>query len=260
MILDLYQVDAFTSQLFGGNPAAICPVEEWLPAEKMQQIAVENNLAETAFILPTEKGFYIRWFTPAIEVDLCGHATLAAAHTLFTELGYEGNRIEFDSRSGILTVEKSDNQYTMNFPTDILRKVDTPKQIVEGLGIEPLEVYKGKDDYLAILTDQKAIEELRPDFNQIAQLNSRGLICSALGDSVDFVSRCFFPAAGINEDPVTGSAHTTMTPYWAKKLDKTTLSATQLSARRGQLQCEYLGERVNLSGQAVTYLKGKIFV
>ncbi len=260
MKLTIYQVDAFTDQLFGGNPAAICPFDAWLPTEKMQQIALENNLSETAFIVPEKDGYYIRWFTPAIEVDLCGHATLATAHALYAEMNYKGDAIKFYSKSGLLTVQKSGDLYTMNFPTDVLKKVPIPEEIVAGLGVTPSEVYKGKDDYLAIFDNQKTIEHFSPNFSQLGKLPARGVITSAKGETVDFVSRCFFPAAGIDEDPVTGSAHTTMTPYWSKVLNKTKLSALQLSARGGVLRCEHLGNRVNISGNAVTYLKGEIYV
>lgn len=258
MELTIYQVDAFTNQLFGGNPAAVCPLSEWLPTAIMQQIALENNLSETAFIIPEGNGYHIRWFTPAIEVDLCGHATLATAHALYAEMGYEGEQVVFNSKSGLLTVSKKGDLYTMNFPTDELKTVPIPNEITTALGVQPTEVFRGKDDYLAIFDNQATIENFTPDFKILGQLKARGVIASAKGDAVDFISRCFFPAAGIDEDPVTGSAHTTMTPYWAKKLNKTTLSARQLSARGGVLECTYLGDRVNISGQAVTYLRGKI--
>jgi len=260
MKLTIYQVDAFTNQLFGGNPAAVCPLKEWLPTQKMQQIALENNLSETAFIVSEKDGYYIRWFTPAIEVDLCGHATLATAHALYKEMDYQGEAVKFYSKSGLLTVSKSGDLYTMNFPTDQLTKVTVPQEIIAGFGKTPLEVYKGKDDYLAIFDKQETIEKFTPDFKKLSQLPARGVIASAKGEEVDFISRCFFPAAGIDEDPVTGSAHTTMTPYWSKVLNKTKLSALQLSARGGILQCEHLGNRVNISGNAVTYMRGEIYV
>ncbi len=260
MKLTIYQVDAFTNQLFGGNPAAVCPITEWLPTEKMQQIALENNLSETAFILPEKDGYHIRWFTPAIEVDLCGHATLAAAHTLYAEMNYQGNAVKFYSKSGLLTVNKSGDLYTMNFPTDQLEKVAIPQEIIAGLGKTPSEVFRGKDDYLAIFDTQQTIENFTPDFKILGQLPVRGVITSAKGNTVDFVSRCFFPAAGIDEDPVTGSAHTTMIPYWSKVLNKSQLTALQLSARGGTLKCEHLGNRVNISGKAVTYLRGEIYI
>ncbi len=260
MELTIYQVDAFTNQLFGGNPAAICPLTEWLPTATLQKIALENNLSETAFIIPEGKNYHIRWFTPAIEVDLCGHATLATAHALYSEMGYQGEKVVFNSKSGLLTVAKNDDLYTMNFPADNIKSVPIPREITEALGVQPIEVFRGKDDYLAIFDQQSTIEHFTPDFKKLGQLKARGVITTAKGDTVDFISRCFFPAAGINEDPVTGSAHTTLTPYWTQKLEKTNMSALQLSARGGVLQCEYLGDRVNISGQAVTYLRGKILV
>lgn len=260
MELTIYQIDAFTDQLFGGNPAAVCPLTEWLPTDIMQKIALENNLSETAFIVPEGGGYHIRWFTPAIEVDLCGHATLATAHALYAEMGYAKDKVVFNSKSGLLTVFKKVDLYTMNFPTDELKSVTIPQEITEGLGGMPKEVFRGKDDYLAIFDHQTTIENFTPDFNKLSQLNARGIITTAKGDTVDFISRCFFPAAGIDEDPVTGSAHTTMTPYWTKKLDKTQMVARQLSARGGLLHCEYLGDRVNISGNAVTYLRGTITI
>ncbi len=260
MKLTIYQVDAFTDQLFGGNPAAVCPLASWLPTETMQQIALENNLSETAFIVPEKDGYHIRWFTPAIEVDLCGHATLATAHALYSEMSYQGAAIQFYSKSGLLTVQKTNDFYTMNFPTDQLEEVAIPNEIIEGLGKTPIALFKGKDDYLAIFENQQTIENLTPNFKVLGKLPARGVITSAKGDTVDFVSRCFFPAAGIDEDPVTGSAHTTMTPYWSKRLNNTKLSALQLSQRGGVLQCEDLGNRVNISGKAVTYLRGEIYV
>ena len=258
MELTIYQVDAFTNQLFGGNPAAVCPLTEWLPTETMQKIALENNLSETAFIVPEDEGYHIRWFTPAIEVDLCGHATLATAHALYAEMGYKGDKVVFNSKSGLLTVAKSGDSYIMNFPTDVLKSVAIPSEITEALGFQPIEVFRGKDDYLAIFDKQGTIENFNPNFKKLGELKARGIIASSKGDSVDFISRCFFPAAGIDEDPVTGSAHTTMIPYWAKRLNKTKMVAQQLSARGGLLQCDYLENRVNIGGQAVTYLRGTI--
>ena len=260
MELTIYQIDAFTAQLFGGNPAAVCPLTEWLPTDIMQKIALENNLSETAFIIPEGDRYHIRWFTPAIEVDLCGHATLATAHALYAEMGYAKDAVVFNSKSGLLTVSKKGDLYTMNFPTDELGTVAIPQEITDGLGVMPKEVFRGKDDYLAIFDSQTTIENFSPDFNKLGQLKARGIITTAKGDTVDFISRCFFPAAGIDEDPVTGSAHTTMTPYWTKKLGKTQMDARQLSARGGLLHCEYLGDRVNISGKAVTYLRGVITI
>lgn len=256
----IYQADAFTSKLFGGNPAAICPLNEWLPDQQMQDIAMENNLAETAFIVQEKEGYRIRWFTPAVEVDLCGHATLAAAHVYFTHLGYTQNEIAFNSKSGKLTVaRKPDGQLTLDFPADNYTKVDDPPTaIAEGLHIRVNEIYKGRFDYMAVVDSQDIIEALKPDFRIIATLKSRGILVTAPGNESDFVSRCFFPQSGIDEDPVTGSAHTLLTPYWASVLGKNNLTAIQLSARKGHLDCELKGDRVLMSGYAVTFMKGEI--
>lgn len=258
--MKIYQVDAFSSSLFGGNPAAVCPLKSWLSAETMQKIAAENNLAETAFFVPNGHAYDLRWFTPAIEVDLCGHATLASAHVLFHHLGYSGKSIYFNTRSGELKVSSLDDSYTMNFPSDIATEVETPQEIIDGLSLTPLQTFKGKDDYMVVVENQRIIEQLQPDFRQLLQLSSRGTIVTAPGNTVDFVSRCFFPQAGIDEDPTTGSAHTVMTPYWAERLSKNELTAMQLSNRVGHLSCNYLGERVEIIGQAVTYMVGEIML
>lgn len=260
MNIPIYQADAFTSKIFGGNPAAICPLNEWLPDLQMQAIAMENNLAETAFIVKEDNGYRIRWFTPTVEVDLCGHATLAAAHIYFNHLGYSQNEIAFHSKSGRLTVTKKPNgQLTLNFPADQFAPVsDVPAAITEGLGIQVSEVYRGKFDYMAVVDSQTIIEQLNPDFRTIATLKSRGILVTARGNESDFVSRCFFPQSGIDEDPVTGSAHTLLTPYWASVLGKNKLSAIQLSARKGHLECELKDSRVLMSGYAVTFMKGEI--
>lgn len=256
----LYQVDAFTEKIFGGNPAAVCPLDKWLPDELMQNIAMENNLAETAFYFPNENHFELRWFTPTTEVDLCGHATLAAAHVIFSN-DYDKNEITFISpRSGELKVRKDGSSYTMNFPTDDIQKVEAPPDLIQGLGIVPLEVYRGKTDYMAIVENQIIIESLQPDFNILEKLDARGIIITAVGNHSDFVSRCFFPQVGVNEDPTTGSAHTSMIPYWANKLGKNTMTSIQLSKRKGHLNCKYLKGRVEISGQAKTYLIGEIFI
>ena len=261
MELPIYQVDAFTDQLFGGNPAAIVPLEDWLADDLMQKIASENNLSETAFFVPFEGNFEIRWFTPKAEVDLCGHATLATAHVLFEHKKYTGKTIIFHSKSGILKVEKSNNLYTMDFPADKIRPVTCPDEITKGLGCVPLETFLGKDDYLIVIDSEKEILNIRPDFRMLSLLeNARGVIVTAPGNEVDFVSRCFYPQFGIDEDPATGSAHTTMTPYWAQRLNKIELIALQCSPRKGVLQCKYLQDRVLISGRAVTFLKGKMLL
>ncbi len=261
MKLKLYQVDAFTDQLFRGNPAAVCPLEHWLSDEKMQAIAAENNLAETAFYLPEGEDFHLRWFTPTTEVVLCGHATLATAHVMFTLEDYPLDTIRFHTKSGLLTVVKEKGQLTLNFPADEITPVELPQEVVEGLGVKPLEAYRGKTDFMVVVASQAEVERLRPDYRVLAARQEvRGTIVTAPGEEVDFVSRCFFPQSGIDEDPVTGSAHTTLTPYWAQRLGKQQLTAKQLSRRTGLLHCTHLGDRVAISGQAVTYLKGDIEV
>ena len=260
--IPIYQVDAFTTNLFGGNPAAVCPLREWLPEAFMQQIAMENNLAETAFTVPYEDGFHIRWFTPETEVALCGHATLATAFVYFTELGYAAEVIKFFSQSGWLSVKKESNgQYTLDFPSDLPTVVDQfPHNIFEGLGIPPTTVYKGKFDYLIELASEEQVLQLQPNFQKMFPLHARGLLVTAKGNSADFVSRCFFPDCGIPEDPVTGSAHCTLVSYWNQKTGKEHFSAAQLSARKGFIQCTLVGDRVLLSGNAILFMKGEIFI
>ncbi len=267
MKLKIYQVDAFTNHVFGGNPAAVVPLMEWLPDAKMQNIAAENNLAETAFIIPTgsESDFHIRWFTPSIEVRLCGHATLATAHIIYEQLGFDKPTIRFDSLSGILSVQKqAGNVYTLDFPTDILRGynlISKEAEIIRNiLNVNILAVFKGRDDYMAVLSSEKDVANLKPNVMGLKELDARGLIATAKGNTVDFVSRCFYPEVGIEEDPVTGSAHTTMIPYWAEQLDKTRLSARQISKRGGELACLLRGGRVDISGSAITYMIGEIFI
>lgn len=257
----IYQVDAFSNQLFKGNPAAVCPLTEWLADELMQNIAQENNLAETAFIVPTDEGYEIRWFTPTVEVDLCGHATLASAHVVFYELGHEGEKIEFNSsRSGPLTVTKRGAELVLDFPCDTISQIDVEPIHSTGLSKAPLAVYKGKTDYLFVYDSEADIRELQPDFEALKIHPVRGIIVTAPGEKVDFVSRFFGPACGVNEDPVTGSAHTTLTPYWSSVLGKTNLCALQLSQRSGSLTCTLKGDRVEIAGESVLYLRGEINV
>lgn len=227
----------------------------------MQQIAAENNLAETAFYLKTEEGFEIRWFTPALEVDLCGHATLAAAFVLFHWEGFKGEIIHFQShRSGELSVRRLGDKLSLNFPSDTFQRTELFPELIAGFGILPKEAYKGKTDYMLVFDNENEIRQLQPDFSLLSKLGARGVIVTSVGLESDFVSRFFAPEAGIDEDPVTGSAHTTLTPYWAKRLGKNELTAVQLSARKGYLECTYLGERVEIRGQARLYLKGEIYV
>jgi PhzF family phenazine biosynthesis protein len=260
MNFPMYQVDAFTDRLFSGNPAAVVLCESELPVTTMQSIAAENNLSETAFILCTDKQFSIRWFTPTVEVNLCGHATLAAAHVIFKHLSFSGDTLSFSSKSGPLYVRQGGELLYMDFPADVISRVDPPESLVIGLVIRPLEVFKGRDDYLAIFESQDDILSISPDMKVISKVPSRGIIVSSPGNDVDFVSRFFAPQSGVPEDPVTGSAHTTLIPYWSKRLAKKLLLAQQLSKRGGSLFCENLGSRVQIGGHAITYLVGEISV
>lgn len=263
----IYQLDAFTDQLFAGNPAAVVPLtnqNEWLPDARLQAIAAENNLAETAFYIRTETGYHIRWFTPTVEVDLCGHATLAAGYVIFfLEEQPTHSPITFDSRSGPLTVcREEDGWLVLDFPVDVLQKAAVqPPALLAGLkGPKPLEILKGKTDFMVVYATQADVESLTPDFRELVTVPARGIIVTAPGDDVDFVSRFFAPQSGIDEDPVTGSAHTTLTPYWAEKLSKNTLNARQVSARQGYLRCKLNDEqsRVDIAGQVQLYLKGEL--
>jgi PhzF family phenazine biosynthesis protein len=258
MKLPIFQVDAFTGHLFGGNPAAVCPLDQWIPDEKMQSIAMENNLSETAFFVPFEDHFHIRWFTPVHEVDLCGHATLATSHVLFNHLGWNKPEIRYESRSGILIVRKETNRMTLDFPVDILHKVETPPLLEKYLGVKAVETFMGKTDYMVVVRTQKEVEGIVPDQKGLAEFPVRGVIVTARGEECDFVSRFFGPQSGVPEDPVTGSAHTTLTPYWSEKLGKTDMEAIQLSKRRGYLHCNVKGSRIEISGNAVTYMAGEI--
>ncbi|MEN0055519.1 MAG: PhzF family phenazine biosynthesis protein [Mucilaginibacter sp.] len=261
MTISIYQADAFTDKLFGGNPAAICPLTEWLPDEVMQKIAIENNLAETAFFVKTTNGYKLRWFTPEYEIDLCGHATLASAHILFTELGFTGDTIHFETvKAGTLIVKKDGDKYTMDFPSRPPIPIERPNGLAEAFGEkEPIAFLRSRD-YFLVYENEQDIKDLTPDFLALSKMDTLGVIVTARGDNSDFVSRFFAPGAGIPEDPVTGSAHCNLIPYWAKALGKNNLHAYQISARRGELWCELKGERVLMSGKAVTYLKGEIRV
>ncbi len=257
--IEIYQVDAFTDVLFKGNPAAVCPLTEWLTDAEMQNIALENNLAETAFVVPQAGDYFIRWFTPTVEVDLCGHATLAAAYVLFEFKGHQSQVIKFMSpRSGALTVTRQGDLLTLDFPSDTIEKIEPLDEMITGFGIAPLEAYKGKTDYLLIYETEQEIRKMIPDLSIVKQLNARGVIVTAPGEQVDFVSRFFGPQSGVDEDPVTGSAHTTLTPYWSKRLGRMQLTAKQLSTRGGQLWVEDRGDRIRISGKARMYMKGTI--
>lgn len=261
MKLPIYQADAFTAQLFGGNPAAVVPLHTWLSAPEMQKIAAENNLAETAFFIPQGDNFELRWFTPTLEIDLCGHATLATAHIIFTELGYTKDVIHFHTlKAGTLTVTRTGDLYTLDFPSRPVTGCDLPEGLLAALGGKrPIEVLSARDHMLVYETEADVLA-LQPDFSALAKIDLMGIIVTAKGDHSDFVSRFFIPAAGINEDPVTGSAHCNLIPYWAEKLGKDELHAFQVSARRGELWCTLKGDRVLMAGKAVTYLKGEIYI
>jgi PhzF family phenazine biosynthesis protein len=259
--LRIFQVDAFTDKLFSGNPAAVCMLEKWLSDETMQSIAAENNLAETAFLVPKNGSYQIRWFTPTIEVDLCGHATLASAFTLLHHLGHQDDEVKFFSpRSGELRVFQQNDILFLDFPTDTLQPNDDLEQITKCIGYPARELYKGKTDYIAVVSSEHELTTLRPDFAEIAKLPARGLIVTSRGDSVDFVSRFFAPQSGVDEDPVTGSAHTSLIPLWSKSVGKKEMRARQLSARGGDLICFDKGERCWIGGSARLYLSGEIYI
>jgi PhzF family phenazine biosynthesis protein len=253
-----YQVDAFAENLFSGNPAVVCPLDSWLPDNVMQRIAMENNLSETAFYVREGEGFRIRWFTPAVEVDLCGHATLATAFVLFNYENFTGQKLTFQSRSGPLTVTKDGEMFTLDFPVDTINEVTITSELTAGFKETPSQILKGKTDYMFVFADEDQVKNCKPDFKKLSQLKARGAVITARGHKVDFVSRFFGPQSGIDEDPVTGSAHTTLTPYWASVLGKTELSAAQLSARGGKLFCKLSGSRVLISGSARLFSTGLI--
>ena len=257
MKLPFYQVDAFTNRVFGGNPAGVCPLESWLDYDLMQAIAAENNLAETAFFVAGPDRFHLRWFTPTVEMDLCGHATLASAWVLFEKLGVATASVGFDTRSGVLTVTKAGALLSMDFPSRAGEPVPAPAELLAGLKIKPAEVFKARD-YLVVLESEAAVRALQPDFAELVKLDCTGIIVTGPGQSADFVSRFFAPRMGVPEDPVTGSSHCTLIPYWAKRLGKTRLKAHQVSARGGELHCEDLGARVSIGGEARLYLEGSI--
>lgn len=248
-----YQVDAFARRPFAGNPAAVCPLIDWPDDGLLQAIAEENNLSETAFFVPSSKGFRLRWFTPSAEVDLCGHATLASAHVLFAILGYPESSITFETRSGDLRVQRRDDLYQMDFPAQPAQSCEAPAALIEGLGLRPAEVLASAD-YLAVFADEDAVRAITPDHHFLAQLDRRGVIVTAPGRDVDFVSRFFAPKFGVPEDPVTGSAHCALAPYWAGRLGKSPLVARQISKRGGDLLCELSDDRVLISGAAVTVM------
>lgn len=260
MKIDLFQIDAFTSQVFKGNPAAVCPLTEWLPDDLLLNIAIENNLAETAFFVPMEDGtHHLRWFTPEIEMDLCGHATLASAFVLFQFLDYSKEVVSFETKSGRLEVKQVGNYLEMDLPSRPPKMTDLPKVISEALSKQPNEIWKSRD-YMLVYDTEEDIARLEVNAQTLERINldPGGIIVTAAGNEVDFVSRFFTPGAAIFEDPVTGSAHCTLTPYWADRLGKKEFMAHQISARGGELRCTLHNERILIQGQAVCYLKGTI--
>jgi PhzF family phenazine biosynthesis protein len=259
MKLSMWQVDAFTSRVLAGNPAAVVPLETWLDDALMLAIAAENNLSETAFFVREAAGWRIRWFTPALEVELCGHATLASAHVLLRHLEPSLDAVTFHSRSGPLTVTRQGERLAMDLPSYPSRRVDTPALLVEALGAEPVETWLGVK-MMALFEREAEVRALTPDFGKVARIEAFGVIATAPGDGSDCASRYFVPQAGVPEDPVTGAAHCQLVPYWAQRLGRSNVHARQVSKRGGELWCEHRGERVTLAGHAVDYLRGTIEV
>ena len=258
MRVPYFQVDAFTSRVFGGNPAGVCPLDAWLPDGTLRAVAAENNLSETAFFVARDGAFDLRWFTPTVEVDLCGHATLAAAFVLFTEFGFAGETVRFHTRVGELGASREGARIVLDFPAWPARRCEqVPALLAEALGWLPRELFKTRD-FLAVFSSEQEILSLKPDPALLARLDCLGVICTAPGSDCDFVSRFFAPGAGVPEDPVTGSAHSTLIPYWSGRLDRTRLFARQLSQRRGELFCEARGDRVGIGGDAVLYSRAQL--
>ena len=261
MIYPIYQVDAFTDKLFSGNPACVVPLDEWLPDEQLMLIAAENAVPETAFFVPGKNSYHLRWFTPDIEMDLCGHATLAAAHVLFTHLGHQGSSVSFSTQSGMLPVEREEDVLLLDFPSRMPLSAALPDILLDGLNIKPKEVYKARD-YVLVYDNEDDIRQIKPDREKFDRINidPGGVIITAPGKTVDFVSRFFTPQASIFEDPVTGSAHCSLAPFWSKRLNKSELTAMQLSQRCGRLTCLVSDNRVKLKGSAITYMRGSILL
>ncbi len=259
MKLDIYQVDAFSQHPFGGNPAAVCPLTEWLPDEQLQDIAAENNLSETAYFVPRDGRYELRWFTPEVEVDLCGHATLAAAWVLINQLPDAPEVLRFSTRSGELRVTRDGDELAMDFPAKTPQPCEPPDGMLSALGIEHAEVFS-TDDYIVLVDNEAQVAALTPDFAQLKGLPKRGIAVTTKGTQFDFISRWFGPNVGVNEDPVTGSAHTSLAPFWAARLGKSYLTAEQGGQRKGQLRCELQGDRVIISGKAVLYMQGVIYL
>lgn len=261
MDIPLYQVDAFTAKVFSGNPAAVCLLAGWLDDARLQAIAAENNLSETAFLVPDGDGFELRWFTPATEVALCGHATLASAFVLFACRNWRAPDIPFRTRrSGTLRVTRDEDLIVMDFPAIPTVPLPPSDGLACALGVPPAEVHTAGEDILVLLEDERQVRELRPDISALAAIACRGVIVTARGEGCDFVSRFFAPRVGVPEDPVTGSAHCALTPFWSRRLGKSALHARQVSARGGELFCRDRGARVGIAGRAVLYLEGTITV
>jgi len=255
----IFQVDAFSSQVFSGNPAAICPLEEWLPDDQMQAIAGENNLSETAFFVRNGNGYGLRWFTPAVEIDLCGHATLASAFIILNDLTPSENSVRFETKSGALVVTREGDLFSLDFPSRPPGPSGVHPRLLEALGGKPEAVLAARD-YLAVYATEDEVRKLEPDMQLLTQVDKFAVIVTAPGKDVDFVSRFFAPAKGVPEDPVTGSAHCTLIPYWSKRLGKKKLHAYQVSRRGGELWCEDRGDRVTMSGKAARFLEGTIYL
>ena len=263
MNIPLFQIDAFSATVFSGNPAAVCPLPRWLDEEKLQSIAEENNLSETAFFVHRENDYELRWFTPSIEVQLCGHATLASAFVIWEYLGNQSEVIRFQTRSGELQVRRDADLISMSFPVLAAVPCETPRKLVEGLGSSPQETWTTSPsgqpgNFMVVYGVEDQVRNLLPNFHLLQQLGSMGVVVTAPGDGADFVSRYFAPSFGVPEDPVTGSSHCTLVPYWADRLGKNRLHARQVSSRGGELFCRYASERVIIAGKAVCYLEGKI--
>jgi PhzF family phenazine biosynthesis protein len=257
MKLPIYQIDAFADKAFEGNPAAVCPLEHWLPDETMQLIAKENNLSETAFFVPTVSGFHIRWFTPVAEIDLCGHATLASAYVIFNFLDFTKSRINFESKSGLLQVYKTNDLIVLDFPAQTPTVCPVPEEIIKAFRVTPVECLKS-EDYIVVFETEAQVISAQPDFSELSKLDLRGVAITAKSKKYDFVVRFFAPKFGINEDPVTGSAYTQLLPYWSNILGTTKLHSKQVSNRGGEIFCKVSGNRVSIAGRAVKYLEGEI--
>ena len=260
MLLPIYIVNAFSFGPFTGNPAAVCPLENWLTDDIMQAIAAQNNLSETVFFVKEDKSYSIRWFTPTVEVPLCGHATLATAYVLFNELNYPKNEIRFQSKSGELKVIKEKDIIELNFPSEKIKEIPLTKSISQDLGLKTVYAGIGRVFILLEVETEREVVQANPDIHILKKLDAAGVIITAKGNTMDFVSRVFAPQSGIDEDPVTGSAHCLLIPYWAQKLNKYTLSAKQVSKRGGILYCNYAGNRVLIGGKAELYSKGEILI